>query len=78
MGQHTNRKTGQAMNEQNKISGCVCSGMLFAAVHESAVGTSRASRDVRLKSAKSARADIDRVAVTTRFYEYTAFCNGPP
>jgi hypothetical protein len=25
MGQHTNRKTGHAMNEQNKISGCVCS-----------------------------------------------------
>jgi hypothetical protein len=36
------------MNEkQNKISGCVCSGMLFAAVHESAAGTNgRANRAV--------------------------------
>jgi hypothetical protein len=48
MGQHTNRKSGHAMNEkQNKISGCVCSGMLFAAVHESAAGTNgRANRAV--------------------------------
>lgn len=48
MGQHTNRKTGHAMNEQNKISGCVCSGMLFAAVHESAAGTKRRLGNVPL------------------------------
>ena len=59
MGQHVNRKTGHAMNEQNKISGCVCSGMLFAAVHESAAGTSRTSRDVRVESAKWTKADIE-------------------
>jgi hypothetical protein len=39
-----------------------------------AYGTSRASRNVRLESAKWARADIDQVVVTdSRFYEYTSF-----
>ena len=33
------------------------------AVHESAVGTSLTSRDVRLESAKRANADIDQIAV---------------
>ena len=32
---------------------------LFAAVHESGFGTSRTSGDVRLESAKWAKADID-------------------
>jgi len=37
--------------------------MPFAAVHESGIGTSRTSPDVRLESATSAKADIDQVAV---------------
>jgi hypothetical protein len=36
--------------------------MRFAALHMSVVGTSRTSRDVRLESAKWAKADIDQVA----------------
>jgi len=39
---------------------------LFAAVHESALGTSRTSGDVRLESANWVKADIDQVAVTNR------------
>ena len=33
--------------------------MLFAAVHESEIGTSRTFRDVRLESVKRPKADID-------------------
>src|SRR5262245_35314380 len=44
----------------------------LAALHESDPGTSLTSRDVRLESAKWAKADIDRVAHhQLRFYEYT-------
>ena len=43
---------------------------LIAAVHDSADGTSRTSRDVRLESAKWAKADTDHVSHQTRFYEY--------
>ena len=49
----------------------------FAAQHMSLNGTSRTSGDVRLESAKWTKADIDQVAVTRDFYEYTSFCNGP-
>ena len=36
------------------------------------IGTSRTSENVRLESAKWAKADIDQVAVSNRdFYEYT-------
>jgi hypothetical protein len=46
----------------------------FAAVHESRCGTSRASRDVRLESAKWEKADIDQVAINQpRFYESTPY-----
>jgi hypothetical protein len=41
-------------------------------------GTSRTSRDVRLESAKWAKADNDPGRChQSRFYEYTPFCNGP-
>jgi hypothetical protein len=62
MGQHTNRKTGHAMNEQNKISGCVCSGMLFAALHESGFGhfrdIPRSRMDFRFRGKNGHAADI--------------------
>jgi hypothetical protein len=46
--------------------------MLFATLHESVPGTSRTARDVRLESAKWAKADIDQIAVTNRdFIVYT-------
>jgi hypothetical protein len=38
----------------------------IAAVHESADGTSRTSRDVRLESAKWVKADIHQIAVPGR------------
>jgi hypothetical protein len=45
----------------------------FAALHMSACGTSRTSRDVRLESAKGAKADIDPGRYhQSRFYEYNA------
>jgi hypothetical protein len=42
--------------------------MLFAAMHESLVGTYRKSRDVRLESAKRSKADIVQ---TLRFKKLT-------
>ena len=45
--------------------------MSFAALHESVVGTSRTSGDVRLESAKWGKADIDQVAVTNRDFMST-------
>ena len=36
-----------------------------------ALGTSRTSRDIRLESAKCAKADIDQVAVTNRYFMST-------
>jgi hypothetical protein len=38
-----------------------------------ACGTSRTSRDVRLESAKRAKADIGQVTFTNRFYEYRPY-----
>jgi hypothetical protein len=54
MGQHTNRKTGHAMNEQNKISGCVCSGMLFCCWHACDIERSRMDFRFRWKSGRAA------------------------
>src|SRR5215831_6871893 len=46
----------------------------FAAVHESASGTSRISGNVRLESANLAKAGIDQVARhQPRFYESTPY-----
>jgi hypothetical protein len=38
----------------------------FVAMHESPIGTSRTSGDVRLESAKWTKADIDQVVVANR------------
>jgi hypothetical protein len=45
--------------------------VLFAAVHESGVGTSRSSGDVRPEPARWAKPDIDQVAVTHRDFMST-------
>jgi len=55
---------GQARaSSTNPASSRSTRATLFAAVHESEFGTSRTSRNVRLESAKWAKADIDQVAV---------------
>jgi hypothetical protein len=50
---------------------------MFAAPHETAHGTARTLGDVRLESAKCAKADMISRYHQSRFYEYTPFCNGP-